>query len=96
MPPDGKEVPGGSVRYASLRTLPPFPASSLRENLSPAGPSLFPWPRGATPPGTSFPSRLMHHDPAKSCRKMINKGLFIKMNGQFLTHSVKAMKIENK
>ena len=52
---------GAPFRFAPLRTLPPFPASLLRKNLSPAGPSLFPWPRGATPPGASFPAQLCQY-----------------------------------
>ena len=59
---EGERWPGGSVRWRSLRTLPPFPASPLRGNLSPAGP-VFPWPRGATPPAHLPPllsSRARH------------------------------------
>ena len=45
--------PGGFVRCRSLRTLPPFPASPLRGNLSPAGPArqagLYCFPLGVSP-----------------------------------------------
>ena len=39
----------------SLRTLPPYPASLLRKNLSPADPTRSPWPRVATSSGCSTP-----------------------------------------
>ncbi len=59
---EGERWPGGSVRWRSLRTLPPFPASPLRGNLSPAGP-VFLWPRGGHAPGhlpLLLPSRAGH------------------------------------
>ena len=46
---------GDSVRLRSLRTLPQSAASSLRDNLHLAGPSLSPWPRVATSPAPWSP-----------------------------------------
>ena len=55
-----RRLPGDSVppRFAGLHSVPShrFLRHRYRDNLSPAGPSLFPWPRGATPPGASLPS----------------------------------------
>ena len=42
---------------APLRTLPTSTAPLLRKNLYPSGPSLFPWPRGATPSPYNIPPR---------------------------------------
>ena len=49
--------PGAPLRCAAFRTLPPFPASSLRENLSPAGPPAS-RERGSSRPGGSVSSSL--------------------------------------
>ena len=57
---DGWGLPtGGLQSLRSFRTLPPYPASSAAaDNLSPAGPSLSPWPREAMPPcGSPHPAQ---------------------------------------
>ena len=58
----GSKTPGGLRSLCSLRTLPPFPASSLRENLSPAGPVPLPVAEGGHASGHLTPGHRLRTD----------------------------------
>ena len=75
---DGWGLPtGGLQSLRSFRTLPPYPASSAHaDNLSPAGPSLSPWPRGASmTDGDSLPGGFSRCAPSVPSHRILRHPL---------------------